>query len=70
MLHLTSQAHSWGVLLDSALLSETEMLSVDKSAFYQSQQRPQLRPFLENGDLTAVTHALTTSRPGHCQVSL
>ena len=65
-LPLKTQVRSLGVLLDSALSLDAQVLAVARSAFAQLKVVCQLRPFLGMSDLAMVTHALVTSRLDYC----
>uniref|UniRef100_A0A803TU59 Reverse transcriptase domain-containing protein n=1 Tax=Anolis carolinensis TaxID=28377 RepID=A0A803TU59_ANOCA len=59
-LPLKAQVHSLGVLLDSSLSLDAQVLAVARRAFAQLKLVRQLRPYLENTGLTMVVHALVT----------
>ena len=55
-----------GVLLDSSLSLDAQVLVEGRSAFAQLKLVHQLCPFLESADLALVTHALVTSQLYYC----
>ena len=60
-LPLKTQVRSSGVLLDSSLSLDAQVLVVARRAFPQLKLVRQLCTFLEMSDLATVTHALVTS---------
>ncbi|KAF7251291.1 Dystrophin, partial [Varanus komodoensis] len=67
-LPLRDRVCSLGVLLDPELSLEAQVMAVVRSTFLQLRLIHQLRPFLENGCLATVTHALVTSQLDFCNV--
>uniref|UniRef100_A0A803SZI2 ribonuclease H n=1 Tax=Anolis carolinensis TaxID=28377 RepID=A0A803SZI2_ANOCA len=65
-LPLKAQVRSLGVLLDSGLTLEAQVLAVAGRVFAQLKLVRQLRPYLEKSDLTMVVHVLVTSRLDYC----
>uniref|UniRef100_A0A803SSU4 Reverse transcriptase domain-containing protein n=2 Tax=Anolis carolinensis TaxID=28377 RepID=A0A803SSU4_ANOCA len=65
-LPLKTQVRSLGVLLDSSLSLEPQVLAVARRAFAQLRLVRQLRPFLGRSDLATVVHALVTARLDYC----
>ncbi|KAF7246709.1 Proton myo-inositol cotransporter [Varanus komodoensis] len=60
-LPLKDKVRSLGVLLDPELSLEAQVTAVARSTFFQLRLIHQLRPYLENGCLVTVTHALEES---------
>ena len=65
---LKTQMCSLGVLLDSSLSLDVQVLVVAWSAFAQLKLVCQLHPFLERSDLAMVMPALIPSWPDYCKV--
>ncbi|XP_078241606.1 uncharacterized protein LOC140704410 [Pogona vitticeps] len=65
-LPLKDRVRSLGVLLDPSLTLEAQVDSVSRGAFLQLRRIYQLRPYLDEQNLAAVTHALVTTRLDYC----
>lgn len=58
LLSLSEPVHNLGVLLDSCLLLEDQVVGVNKRAFAQLRFVHQLQPFLDHNSICSVTQAL------------
>lgn len=66
VLPLQEQVRSMGMLLDSQLSPENQVIVVVRTPFAHLWLVRQLQPYLNQSDLTIEVHALVTSKLDYC----